>query len=136
YEDFRVVGIVGFQGGFGLAGSSSGILAPIFFSPAYSRAHPDTGDVLAARLRRGAADVPAFTHTLDRLAGGSPAVTLTGAELTPLVQRSVDVQAATLRLLAVAVGVVAVLLLGQALTRQAWLEADDHPLLGALGMTP
>lgn len=54
-------------------------------------------------------------------------------ELTSVVQRSVGVQAAALRLLAAMVAAVAVLLLAQAWAREASLDADDHPVLRTSG---
>ncbi|MEY2567207.1 MAG: putative transport system permease protein [Actinomycetota bacterium] len=133
-EPFRVVGIVATQGGFP---PLTGGLPPLaVVAPAYGRSHPDASQVLAVRLRRGAADVPGFTRELTRLAHGDQIVTSDASEQTTVVERGLDVEATALRLLGIAVGLVGVLLLGQALVRQATFGADDHPILRTLGLTP
>ena len=54
---------------------------------------------------------------------------------TTTVARAVRPQWLSLSLLALFVGLAALLVLGQALSRQAFVDATDSPILGAIGMT-
>ena len=104
-------------------------------STTFARSHPDAAHLIAVRLRRGRLDVPAFERGLQRLSDGNPLFALTQSEQTPLVQRSLSVQAAVLRLLSGVVAAVALLLLGQSFARQSFFDAGDIPVLRALGMS-
>ena len=130
---FRVVGEVAMQGGF--PPFTGGMPPIVLLSPAYARTHPDNYEGFVIRLREGRAGVAGFQQELARLARGEQVVTAEESELTTVVQRSIDVQATALRLLAGIIAVVAVLLLAQAWARQGSLEAAEHPLLRSLGMT-
>ena len=132
---FRVVGKVAIQGGFPPLSASGSVPPLILVSSAYAHAHPDAAEVLAVRLRRGRADVSAFTGALERLSGGTQVVTLVEQEQTSAVQRGLDVQATVLRLLAGVLAAVALVVTSQALSRQAVLESTEHPVLRALGVT-
>jgi FtsX-like permease family len=92
-------------------------------------------EILNVELRRGEADIPAFRAAVDRIAGpGDFNFLPTAADRTKL-QRSIDLEARALRI-AGAFGALAVLiLLGQALMRQAGHAAADYPALRALGMS-
>ena len=133
--DFRVVGVVGIQGAFPPLSSSGGIPPLVMLSESYARTHPDAAELLAIRLRHGRADVSAFTAELERLAPGTPIITLTEREITPDVQRGLDVQAAVLRLLAAVLAAVTLLVAGLALSRELAAGANDSEVLFALGMT-
>lgn len=135
FRPFRVVGIGALQGAFPPNSPSTSVSPIALFSPAYARTNQDDVEVFAIRLHGGRVDVPAFEQALDRMAGGAQVFTVTEAEGTPLVQRGLEVQVTSLRVLAALVALIAVLLVAQALARQAFLEADDHPVLRALGMT-
>ena len=132
-EPFRVVGVVAMQGGFPPV--TGGLPPPVLLSPAYARGHPDAAQVIAVRLHRGTADIAAFEQELNRLAGGEQVVTTNQIEQTSVVQRSLAVQVTALRVLAGLLAAVGVLVLGQAITRQGLLDADDHGTLRALGAT-
>ena len=132
-EPFHVVGVVAVQGGF--PPLTGGLPPPVLLSPAYAEAHPDAAQVIAVRLRHGTADIAAFERELNRLAGGEQVVTTNQLEQTSVVQRSLGVQATALRLLAAVLAGVGLLVLGQTITRQGLLDAEDHGTLRALGTT-
>ena len=90
---------------------------------------------LNVRLRRGAADVPAFRAAVDRIAGpGDFMFTPAGADRAKL-QRSIQLQTRTLRFVAGFGALAALILLAQALARQAADASRDYPTLRAFGMT-
>jgi putative ABC transport system permease protein len=110
-------------------------LTPAFYRAYGGRRLGSWAGQLQVRLKRGEADLPAFRAAVERIAGKrgygfyEPGATL------PKVQRSIDLQARALLLLAAFGAAAALLLVGQALFRQALLEAAAHPTLRALGMT-
>lgn len=132
-RQFRVVGTVAIQTGF--PPLTGGIPPPVLLSPQYARDHPDAAQVFAVRLRGGSADLPGFARELSRLAGPDGTVSTNQVELTSAVQRGLSMQATALRLLGALMAVVALLLLGQALARQATLDVQDHGVLRSLGLT-
>ncbi|HXN63449.1 MAG TPA: FtsX-like permease family protein [Acidimicrobiales bacterium] len=84
------------------------------------------------RLRHGAASLPRF-ETQVRALGG-----LSGTDLDALansIATSIDPQAVGWWILTGLAALVGIIVLAQALARQAALEADDYPVLGALGAT-
>ena len=87
------------------------------------------------RLKRGQADLPEFKAALHRLAGTRDYGLFEPSASLPRVQRSIDLQAQALLLLTAFGAAAALLLVGQALVRQALVEAAAHPTLRALGMT-
>ncbi len=131
----RVVGVVAIQGAFPPLSISGSVPPMVMLSEAYARRHPDAAGLLAVRLRGGRADVPAFTAELERLAPGTPVITLTEREITPAVQRGLDVQATVLRLLGAVLAAVAVLVAGLSLSREIAAGSTDAEVLSALGMT-
>jgi hypothetical protein len=110
-------------------------LTPAFYRAYGSRRLGSWAGQLQVRLKRREADLPAFKAAVQRIAGErgygfyDPAATL------PKVQRSIDLQARALLLLTAVGAAAALLLVGQALFRQALLESAAHPTLRALGMT-
>lgn len=130
----RVVGVYAMPGQFEtLTGNSF----PVVMIPAaLARRFPQLTVPTDAsiRLRRGAADVPAFAAAMRRVA---PEL---GAPLTPAthvagVQKSNASFATTLWLIGAAVAVTALGICGQMLGRENWVLAGDHPVLRALGMS-
>ncbi len=84
------------------------------------------------RLRHGAASLPRF-ETQVRALGG-----LSGTDLdaeADSIATSIDPQAVGWWILTALAALVGIIVLAQALARQAALEADDYPVLGALGAT-
>ena len=93
-------------------------------------------DIIHVKLRPGANPV-VFTQMVDRLNGGHlPATFEASSEVTPEVQRSIHLGAIVLWVLAGLVGLTVAVTLGQAFARQAEVESEAFPVLGALGMTP
>lgn len=134
---FTVVGIMAGPLDFTVSErSGSGAL---FLTPAFYRRYADelrrTLDVTLVRLRRGPRDADAFLAGLRRLPEGESALTVRVEDDVRKVQRSFDLQATALWVLAGFVGLATLLVFGQASARQAFLEASEYPVLGALGMT-
>jgi hypothetical protein len=112
----------------------------LYLTPAFYRAYGGRRlgswlEELLVRLKRGEADLPAFRAEVQRIAGRRNFFLFDPNDTLPKVERSIDLQAQALRLLS-ALGAAAVLLLvSQALYRQASIESASHPTLRALGMT-
>src|SRR5919198_2675337 len=107
-------------------------------SPAFARAHrSDLAGFRASlvRLQRGFDDIPAFVDDLHRLAHHKVLFIERQDSQAANVQRSFHLQAIALWLLAGLTGLVAVLVLGQTLARQTFLESGENPTLSSLGMT-
>lgn len=133
---FRVVGIEASPGEF--PPQFAGNYISVHATPAAHRLGVlGEGDnaVLFVRLNRGDADLPAFQAELERRADGKPFTTLVQAEHARAVQRSIGHQATALWILAALLAVTGVLVLGQTLARQTFLEAGGHSTLKALGMS-
>ena len=90
----------------------------------------------ALRLRHGAAEIPPVLHEINRLAHGRPTLTYPLATQSANTERSIHLQAVALWLLAALLAVIGVLVTGQLLARQGFLEGDDFGTLRALGMSP
>lgn len=112
----------------------------VHLTPAFHALHlfgdPEaTAEALMVRLHDGADGVSAFAADLDRLSDGPGYDLRAQADQTGAVNRSIHLQAVALWLLAGLVAAVAVLIVGQLLSRLTAVEAADHPTLGALGMS-
>ncbi|HEY6760849.1 MAG TPA: ABC transporter permease [Baekduia sp.] len=111
------------------------------FTPAFRRAHGGAAGVghwaeeLAVRLHGGSRAVPAFRAAVDAAAAGHSHGFYDPATSRPVVQRTMDLIAQALRLLAIAAGTAALVLGGQALLRTAAFDARPTRTLRALGMT-
>ena len=128
---FRIVGIEAGQGEFVED-------ANIHLTPAFGRAYGDqvaTIPLLAVKLHRGAADLPAFKAGVERLSGGAPVSFDATTDGATEIDRTLHIQAVALRLFALLAAVASLVILGQALAREASADAADHPALRSLGMT-
>jgi hypothetical protein len=120
----------------------------LYLTPAYWRRYgPDlarygVGIVLA--LHRGPTDLPRLTTDAGRLLGPETRViptdpggglSVNALGIIPGLQRAVRLEGAALLAFAALAGVAALLLVGQSLGRQVFLESVEHPTLRALGMT-
>jgi predicted lysophospholipase L1 biosynthesis ABC-type transport system permease subunit len=131
---FRVVGTEAQPGGFPpFLTDTPGAL----MSPGFAPAHRDLAGFPASlvRLQRGFADIPSFLDGLHRLAHHKVLFIERQDSQAANVQRSFHLQAIALWLLAGLTGLVAILVLGQTLARQTFLESDENPTLSSLGMT-
>lgn len=116
-------------------------LPVMYLTPAYLRAHPK--DVMpygfeAIRLKRGPADLAAFRAAAERVLAAHHWENIPLDDRSPRtvkVQHAMLPQATALAVFAFLVGVAALLVLGQAVARQLFLDAADYPTLRALGMT-
>src|SRR4051794_5181670 len=129
----RVVGVAAFW----KADNDSGYA---YLTPAFYRAHGRRQlgswmEQLVVRLKRGQADLRAFRAGVDRTAGTLGYALFEPSASLPKVHRSINLQAQALRLLGVFAAAAALLLIGQALFRQAAIESAAHPTLRAIGMT-
>jgi putative ABC transport system permease protein len=86
-------------------------------------------------LHHGPADLKAFRASLTEKYKGKAVVGFAQSALTKNVNRAFHLQAVSLELFAAALAIVTLLVLGQALGRQALTEGVDYPSLRALGMT-
>ena len=105
----------------------------LYATPAFAqKVLPETafGQVYLVRLRNGAADLPVFSQQVSRL----------GAEVSgqdeenATVESSIHPQAVGWWILALLSGIVGLAVVAEALMRQTLTEAEDFPILGALGV--
>jgi len=86
------------------------------------------------RLHRGD-QLPAFARGIERLAPGQPVGLIASRpNQSAKVQRTIDLEATALRLLAALTFVALVFIVGQTMLRQAYVERGDDDVLRALGM--
>jgi hypothetical protein len=137
----RVVGIV--AGAFEFPPQYAGSTASIHLTPAFFARYgnfqadtPGTAErrTLFIRLKRGAADVPAFLAAARGLAPGQFDAFTTATELSRLTERSFHFQALGLWLLAGFGALATILIFGQAFARQAFVGSTEFPTLSALGV--
>jgi len=108
----------------------------IVATPAFVRRYPqaDAGFFgIAARLRHGAADLPAFKRAVQALPHKGAIEFQTSAVTQAKVARAVRPQVGALTIFAIVIALTGLLLVGQALARQTFLDSVDHPTLRALG---
>jgi ABC-type lipoprotein release transport system permease subunit len=131
----RIVGIEAAQFEFPPRGN---ILPPLLMSRAFYERYASglvREDFMHVRLGRGASRA-AFRAEIQRLAGGqSPSIFQASTTVARNVQRSIHVEAVVLWVLAGLMAVAVLLILAQAFARQAYVDADDFPALGAIGVT-
>ena len=109
----------------------------VHFTPAFYDKYKNLGTFpyTLVSLKRGPADVPAFLKSIAAASGGQPVIGYRQEDLARNVERSFHLQAVALELFAICLAIVAALVLGQTLGRQAMSEGVEYPALRALGMT-
>src|SRR5205085_8031094 len=132
---FHIVGIEASPSEFPPIGPD--LAPPLHLTRAFN--HRYAADLVASPLLfvrlRDPGDLDAFSKGIERLANGEPAGFVQSRSLqTPKVERAIRFQATAVRIVAVLALVALVLVVGQALVRQAFAEADDDRVLRALGM--
>lgn len=132
----KVVGIEVFAGNLLPSEQDEGTL---HLTPAFAKKYGDgigQVDLLRVKLRRGQADIASFKAGVERISDGRTVQFLNLADDTVQVQRAIHLQAVALLLFAVLAGIATLLILGQALARDTFVDAADQPTLAALGLTP
>src|SRR5205823_999472 len=131
---FHIVGIEARAGEFPPQFGTPSILASAAFDRTYRHTFSNfTAD--AIRLKRGFADIDPFLNGLHRFQGKKILFPLRQDTSAPNVERSFHLQSIALWLLAGLMAVVVILVFGQTLARQTYLESDENPALRSLGMT-
>ena len=90
-------------------------------------------DLFMFRLRRGPDDLDMFDTGISRLTGGSPVFYVEGSSLIDQTQRSFQLLAGGLWILAAFLAVTAVLITSQLLLRLTVMESSEDSLLRAVG---
>jgi putative ABC transport system permease protein len=111
----------------------------VWATPAFARqfaARLPTVSALAARLRGGAAAVPALERELSRRGGGKPVSDFPLATQAANTQHTIRLQAVVLWLLAGALALLGLIVLSQLLSRLTALESSGLAGLRAVGMSP
>lgn len=131
-HEFTVTGVVVSSGDLVAVAEPQAIVTPAFL-----RAHPELGydSFMMVWLAGGQEDIPALREHLTSTSGGDAVFLIDGSIGLGQVQRSFSLQASAIWLLAAAVAVSAILVLGQMLARQIYLESAEFPTLGALGFS-
>jgi len=116
---------------------------PIHLTPAFYRKYQSqtpTFPALLLQLKRDG-DVPLVLDAIQKhgILGGPSAPTRVQAFNEPqnakAIRRNTHIQAIAMWLLALLAGITSLLVVGQAIVRQAFIESDDHSTLRALGMS-
>ena len=110
----------------------------IYFGPGFRDRYPDVGRPFwgaLVRLRNGAADVPAFRAGVERLVPDEAIAFQSTAKTATKVERAVRPSVLALSVFAIVIGLTGLLVIGQALARQTFLDAADNDALRALGTT-
>jgi ABC-type lipoprotein release transport system permease subunit len=136
----RVVGIEAAPGEFPPQEAAGGDVPMVHLTPAFHDLHlfddlQSSDKALLVRLSDGTAGVSAFNAALARLSDGLAYDSRAQADQAAAVERSIHLQALALWLLAGLVAVSATLIVAQLLSRLTFVESQDHPTLGALGMS-
>lgn len=112
----------------------------IHHTPAFDRIFdPPFSDIgseaLLVRLHGGSTTVDEFLAEVEDRSGDLPILVVAQRDHAATVNRSINLQALALWLLAGLTALTATVILGQVLARFTYLESGDHQVLGALGMT-
>ncbi|TMK66375.1 MAG: FtsX-like permease family protein [Actinobacteria bacterium] len=110
----------------------------LIFSSSVRRAHPQLepsfwGELV--RLKHGAADIPAFRRAVEAMVPGEAIAFQTVTSTSAKVARAVRPDVGALIVFGVVIALSGLLVVGQALARQSFLDAVDHPVLRSIGAT-
>ena len=132
---FRIVGIEASPSEFPPVGPD--LAPPLHLTRAFADRYGSqvvSSPLLFVRLR-DPGQLDAFSKGIERLANGEPAGFVQSRPLqTPKVERAIRVQATAVRIVALLALLAVLLVVGQALVRQAFAEAGDDRVLRALGL--
>jgi len=129
----HVVGVVATPGDF-VSVAGPGMQLTSAFERIYAP-RAATISLFVFSLRHGSADLKAFETGVTQLSHGQGILYTESVSDIAQVKRSFHLQAAALWIMCAFLAAVAALIFGQSMARQATLEAADHPILRALGMT-
>ena len=108
----------------------------IIATPAFHRRYPQSAAGffgVSARLRRGSADLAAFKRAVQALPHQGAIEFQTTAATSAKVDRATAPSVGALTVFAVVLALTALLVVGQAIARQSYLDSVDHPVLRTLG---
>ena len=137
FEELEVVGIVAVPGDFPPPADPTGDIEFVYVTPAFAEAYAGTEAVraLAVRLDGGSAAVGPFLGRLQAESGDLPVAGTAGEEQAEAVRRALGPLSRALLIGGALAAVVATLVLGQLLARQAFTESADRRTLDGLGFT-
>jgi hypothetical protein len=132
---FRITGVTAGLGDFAAIAEPGLSLTPAFLER-YGDRFDDVRQVELSmlRLRNGADSYGAFRKDVERVTKGTTVFYIESAGWTEA-RRSFGLQADSLWVLAGVLALVTVLVLGQTIARQTFVESTEHPALGSLGFT-
>lgn len=132
----RVVGIDAAETDFPSVGTPS---YTVLVGPAFGNRYNQGTAVFseyAVRLKRGAADYPAFSSAVTAMIGSQAGGTADLSLSATTVQDTIHPQAVGWWVLALLAGIAGSAMIGQALSRQSRVEAETNETLAALGLHP
>lgn len=137
FEELHVVGIVAVPGDFPPAASSTADIEFVYLTPALLERYAGVPTVegLAVQLEGGAASVRSFLGELQATSGDLPVLARPLGEQADVVRNALGKLAGALRIAGALAGVVAALVVGQLLARQALVESSDTEVLASLGFS-
>jgi hypothetical protein len=117
-------------------GTGFAFLTPAFFQQYGDQIATAGGVGMGVRLKHGAADFPAFSAAVAKIAPDAQ-IEPSSDDLTAAVKarHATRLEALALLLFGILAALIAVALVSQSLARQAFVDVTEHPTLGALGMT-
>ncbi|MEX2555079.1 MAG: FtsX-like permease family protein [Actinomycetota bacterium] len=132
---FRITGITAGLGDLAAIAEPGLSLTPAFLDR-YGDRFDDVRQVELSmlRLRNGAESYAAFRKDVEKVTEGTTVFYNESAGWTEA-RRSFGLQADSLWILAGVLALVTVLVLGQTIARQTFVESAEHPVLGSLGFT-
>lgn len=110
----------------------------MFVTPAFRRRYPQAGIPYwgeLVRLRHGASDIPEFRKRVEALVPGEAIAFETITSVTAKFDRAVRPEVGALAIFAIIIALTGLLVVGQALARQTFLDSVDGPTIRALGGT-
>jgi len=110
----------------------------LFLTPAFGDRYSQIGIPFwgeLVRLRNGARDIPQFRRDVQALVPGESIAFQTRPKTTTKVERAVRPSVGALTIFAAVIALTGLLVIGQALARQSFLDASDNDALRALGAT-
>jgi ABC-type lipoprotein release transport system permease subunit len=110
----------------------------MFLTPAFRAGHPDMGVPFwgeVVRLRNGARDIPRLRRDVHALVPDEPVAFQTRPTTETKVERAVRPSVGALTIFAVVIALTGLLVIGQAMARESFLDATDNESLRALGAT-